>query len=487
MTAKALLAAFLLGGSAPVLFGLSPAQEPAGPPVVLSPTRYDVSFDVDYAAEILRATARVELENPSGQPVREASLLLYRLMRVRGVRDGLGKDLVFRQAVLAFEERPKLQVNQVVVALPEPLAPKARTAIEFQYDGPLLGYVETGMLYVKDHIDPEFTILRMDSYCYPVPAYPSMVSLRLNVLKWKFDYSAKVTVTRGLVVANGGRLDGTDAAGDRVTFRYSSLKPSYRMDFAIAKYGVISSGSIRIYHLPADAAGAARVAEAAAKSLDLFRRWFGPAPQASALTFIEIPDGWGSQTDVTTIIQTAAAFKDPEQHRQLFHEISHLWNPPDTDLPSPRWNEGLASFLEYLVDQELTGRPTVDERAAKVLDWLRKKLPDRPELKKIPLVDYGRKDMTDFSYSVGGLFFDLLYRLGGRENFNRIIRDYVAEYGSRGGSTRDLVAMSRKDSPGVPQQLYDDWLFTTAWADRVEKSAGIEDLLAYYRSRAPKP
>lgn len=483
------MVALLVGLPAPALPGAAFATEPTttqrAVAAVLSPTRYDLRFDVDYAAEVLRATVRVELQNPSERSVPRASLLLYRLMQVRSVQNDQGRELPFEQAVVPFEDFGKLQVNQVLVTLPQPLAPGSRTTIEVQYDGHLLGYAEAGMLYVKDRIDPEFTILRSDSYCYPEPGYPSQASRRLSVTRWKFDYSAKVTVPRGLVVANGGRLEGTDAVGDRVTFRYSSIKPSYRMDFAIAKYGEVSRAGIRAYYLPGDASGAAAVAEAAGKALDLFRRWFG-APQASALTFIEIPDGWGSQTDVTAIIQTAAAFKETAQHREVFHEISHLWNPPDTDLPSPRWNEGLASFLEYLVDQEVSGRPAVDQRAAKVLDWLRKKLPDRPELRKVPLADYGRHEMTDFSYSVGALFFDLLYRLSGRENFNRIIRDYVAEHGSRGGSTHDLVRMARRDSPGVPPQLYDDWLFTTAWTDRVEKSAGIEDLLAYYKSPVPR-
>jgi hypothetical protein len=35
-------------------------------------------------------------------------------------------------------------------------------------------------------------------------------------------------------------------------------------------------------------------------------------------------------------------------------------------------------------------------------------------------------------------------------------------------------------------QLYTDWLFTAAWADRIEQSTGIEDLEAYYRGRAQK-
>src|SRR3972149_6477562 len=76
-------------------------------------------------------------------------------------------------------------------------------------------------------------------------------------------------------------------------------------------------------------------------------------------------------------IQSAAAFKDPEQHREVYHEISHLWNVPPTDRPSPRWNEGQASFLEYLVTQEVTGKPIVDARASQLVDWLRGGVPKR--------------------------------------------------------------------------------------------------------------
>jgi len=43
-----------------------------GAQVVLTPTRYDLGFEVDYAAEVLRGTARIVLRNPSAAPVREA-------------------------------------------------------------------------------------------------------------------------------------------------------------------------------------------------------------------------------------------------------------------------------------------------------------------------------------------------------------------------------------------------------------------------------
>lgn len=472
--------------NASCVLGLLLVSAPGGPGtrVVLAPIRYELSFEIDYPAEQLRAATSLVVENRSGQPVREASLLLYRLFRVRSVRDDIDASLPFTQTVVAFEDDGKLQVNQVLVALPKPLPPGGQTTLRIGYDGYLLGYAETGMLYVKDRIDPEFTILREDAYVYPIPGYPSHTSMRQHVIGWSFTYSARVTVPRDLIVANGGRLDGTSSEGDRVTFQYTSVKPSWRMDFAIAKYGNLSSDAARVFYLPGDKEGATGVAQAAEKSLTLFTRWFGPRPGGSALTFIEIPDGWGSQTDVTTIIQTAAAFRDVKQHREVYHKISHLWNVTDTDQPAPRWNEGLATFLEFLVDQEITGEERVDPRATRVLEWLRAQLPGHPQWRKVPLLDYGREDLTDLSYSVGAMFFDLLYRLTGRETFNQIIRDYDTRFAT-GGTTRDLLDVIRKDAGMDLSRLLSDWITTTGWADRVERGASVHDLETYYRGGVP--
>jgi hypothetical protein len=450
--------------------------------VVLLPTHYDLDLEVDHAAEMVRGTARVIVENPSTAPVREASFLLYRLLRAGSVLDDNGADLAFSQAVVAFEDFSKLQVNQLRVTLAEPLAPGARTVLRIRYEGHLLGYAETGMRYIQDRIDPEFTILRADAYAYPSPGYPSS---RINraAPQPSFTYSARIAAPRDLTVANGGRLDGVDTLGDAVTYRYSSLKPSWRMDFAIAPYGRLSAGSIRVFHLPGSEEGAAGVAAAAETALARFGDWFGPLPGGADLTFIEIPDGWGSQADVTTIIQTSAAFRDPQRHREVYHEISHLWNVAPTERPSPRWDEGLASFLEYLLTEEVTGRPIVDARATQLVGWLRSMLPDRLAWRDVPPVDYGRHRMTDLSYSVGALFFDLLYRLAGPETFNAIIARYAADFGAIGGTTADFVDVVRATAGMDLSRLTDDWLYTTRWAERVDASTTIQDLEAYYRRR----
>jgi hypothetical protein len=93
-----------------------------------------------------------------------------------------------------------------------------------------------------------------------------------------------------------------------------------------------------------------------------------------------------SQADVAAILLAAAAFRDSTDH-ELYHEVAHLWNPPATDLPSPRWNEGLSSFLEYLAEEQFTGW-WVACRADQLLDWLRRIAPDRGSHPGA-LIDYG--------------------------------------------------------------------------------------------------
>jgi aminopeptidase N len=90
--------------------------------------------------------------------------------------------------------------------------------------------------------------------------------------------------------------------------------------------------------------------------------------------------------------------------------------------------------------------------------------------------------MTDYSYSVGAIFFALLYRLAGADAFNRILREYISAYGAHGGTTRELVDCIRKSSAADTSRLIRDWIYTTAWTGRLDRSADLKDLEAVYRT-----
>jgi hypothetical protein len=451
----------------------------AEPTTGVAATHYDLELDLDYAHGALEAWARIELVNPYETTRDEVSITLYRLLTVRSASDGEGNDLPFTQGVVSVEDYPVLQLNQVIVTLPEPMAPGDEFVLELEYDGYLLGYAETGMSYVKDVIDTEFTILRTDSWVFPRPGYPTIASSRASVA-WEYSFSSEITVPSGLTIVCGGRLDGVDEGEGVRTFRHSSVVPSWRMDFAIADYSELSAGPIRICYLPGDDEGAAGVAQAARDALGAFSEWFGPRPSEAPLTFIEIPDGWGSQTYTGTIIQSGGAFKDPRRYREVYHEVSHLWNVLGTDEPSPRWEEGLATFLEFHLAGDLTGEPYLERLEEWLLGVLAEGLEANPAWKEVPLVDYGKANLTDLSYRAGALFFDLLHRLEGQDRFNSIIGDYIHEHAESGGTTLDLVDVIRRyDAPGT-EALCQDWILTAAWTEFIASGATVDQMAEHY-------
>jgi hypothetical protein len=245
---------------------------------------------------------------------------------------------------------------------------------------------------------------------------------------------------------------------------------------------VIQDGPIRVAHFRRDSLGARRIAASARRSLDLFTAWFGKLPGDPSLTIVELEDGYGSQADVAAILQAAAAFRDSTRDRELYHEVAHLWNPPAKDLPSPRWNEGLSSFLEDLAEEQFTGRRVASARADQLLEWLRGIAPRREQLTRVPLIDYGKEQMTDYSYSVGALLFHLLYGVVGPERFRAIIGGFSRQYATTGASTSDLVAFASRTAHMDLKQLFDDWVYTTGWWSAIKNGATYTELVRHYQS-----
>ena len=448
--------------------------------LLLRPTHYDLDIRLDLEPQRMEATVRVRLRNDNRRPVRTASLLLYRLLDVRGVRDAAGARRDFSQRVVTFADFSQMQANQILVPLAPALAPGQEVTLELQYAGHVLGYSETGMLYVRDRIDTTYTMLREDTYAYPQPGYPSQALNRRAGLP-EYSYSARITVPSSYTVANGGALVQRQANGATVSYSYRSLKPSWRMDFAVARFSVLTNGDLSVFHLREDSTGARRILAAMARTLTTYTRWFGPLQGPSPFAVIEIPDGWGSQADVTSILQSAAAFRDPRRISELYHEISHLWNVESTARPSPRWDEGLATFLEDVTGDSLAGTATTDSSAMRVAHWLAGRVATDSALRTVAPSDYGTREMTGFSYWVGALMFYGLYRLVGHETFCRIIGEYYRRYAGGGGSSAGFVRVGKAMSPIDLTSYFDDWLFSARWSRIVQDARQPSDLFARYR------
>lgn len=452
--------------------------------VKLKTIRYNLDVRIDYEKEKINGECRLTIHNTGPETFHSVPLLLYRLLKVTSIKDGRGNELPFTQEVLGFEDWEKLQANCIQADIKTPLRRGEKETLAVEYSGYLLGYAETGMSYVKDSVNKDFTILRPDCWAYPVIGLPSWRAYRRMGMQ-SYDYTLNVTVPENLTGANGGRLVRISPANGWVTYTYENIKPAWRMDTAVADYALLqeSQGRLRVFHFKDDAVGAQKVLVTLKSTIDLYSQWFGPLEALDGFTVIEIPDGFGSQADVTSILQTRAAFQKQDQMYQFYHEISHLFEVRLTDpFPSRFESEGMATFLQYLVQEKMEHR---EGSVKKGLDWafhrLQKEFADDPKKKLIPMADYGKEDLTDLSYSKGMIFFAILHELMGEEKFLESIGSFYRKFRKTGATTADFVKHLESESPLDLRQFIKDWVYGTRSNQDIVESIAVESIVKKYK------
>lgn len=437
--------------------------------------RLDLRFD--YERGWVHGKCRLTIVNTTGAPLSRVPLILYRLMKISSAMDGDGKALPLAQSVQTYEDWDTFQANVIEVGLPAPLPPQGKTTIDLVYAGPLAGYVES-MRYVRDRVEKAFTIVRQDALAYPQVGYASWALNRAAGLP-RFDYEVTVSVPPPLFAANGGRLVGREQRDGVEVFRYRNLKPAWRIDVAVADYRVLEGpGGLRIVHFPDDADGAEDIRRAWQATVSLYTEWFGPAAESGSFTIIEVPEGYGSQADVSAILQTRDAFRDRSHLIELYHEISHLWDFTALDpLPARFESEGKATFLQYLAREKLEGKAgALEEGAKRVLERYRTAVREQAKLRTTPMIDYGRADLTDHAYTKGMVFFYLLYQRAGEERFLRALREVGRHFRDRGATSREFLERLEKEVGLDLKSFYAGWVFGTGANRPILDGATLEDL-----------
>jgi hypothetical protein len=435
--------------------------------VELYSLEYRISLDGEYAFQnALTGTANIRFRNIGSEPIKNLPLLLNRLMRYETVTDDEGRILEIQSRLMELENFAFFHANSGVVSLAKPLQPGDISELSISFGGLLTGYVGAGMLYTQEYLDPAFTILRSEVLPWPQIAEPDWLEVRRG---WAdpFDWTAAFDVPISHRVANGEPVE-VIAQGDRRMFRYRSTRPDTYLVFPIAPYAEVRVSANRIFYLPGSQAGAQRLAEKLAQAMTLFESWFGPLAQEGGLSIIEIPEGFGSQAKFPTIIQTADAFNSAEEIDQLYHELSHLWNV-DTHAPqSPRLEEGLATFLQGLVDVKLGGNISLTEYMAGISSRMTDTYKRNPEYQDIAIADFGREHVTGLTYGVGALFYYDLYKSLGEEKFISLLSGYYDAYTNGGGNFDALVTFYRKHVGHESARLVDEWLIGTGYVAKLK-------------------
>jgi aminopeptidase N len=427
---------------------------------------YSLSLGSKYIAQnSLTGSASLRLTNVGDAPIDQLPLLLNRLMRFERVTGGDGQVFIFEHRIRELANFEFYQANTAVVTFPAPLQPGSAIEITIEFGGRLTGYADAGMAYTKETLDPAFTILRSETLAWPQIAEPDWLDVRAG---WAddFDWQATVEVPDTHMVANG-ELMRAEHRGDRNIYHYRKNSNKTFMIFAIAPYQRIRVGGHRVYSLPGSEPGAKLVTKYVNDGLDQFEEWFGPIPGDGGLAIIEIPEGYGSQAIFPTIIQTADAFNSEEHADQVYHELSHLWDVAIYEPTCERLEEGLATFMQGLVDAKLGGKTSLDSFMASVLKSTRQRYERNPALKDIAIADFGREGVTYLSYGVGALFYYELYKSLGEEAFIELLAGFYERHRENGADFDMLSAYFGEHLDGEAAVLVEEWLVGTSYVEHL--------------------
>jgi hypothetical protein len=450
---------------------------------------YKLAITIDPEHHSLLGQADITIRNSAPRSVTLIPVLLYRLMDVDTATDAGGRPLRFTQSIVKFPDNPIWQVNAIQITLPAPLDSGKTTTIHLKYAGALFGYREV-MLYVRETISEDYSLLRAESMPYPMIGTPSYAGWRC-ALQNKFGYEIETTVPAGYITPCVGDQVGEPQTKDgKTTFRCTGPPASNTINIAIAKFHVIEDPErkLRVYATQADAEAGVRVMNEMRRALDFFTSYFGPPPKIgtmgahSGLTVIEIPDGWGSYGLRGYIFQSAAAFKDPKNAGELYHEVGHVWNAMIADrIQRTRYfDEAFASYFEALAVRQYEGEQAYRELLDSYRDTYVQRVNRDPLGKTTPIVDYGKYEIGVFSYSKGAWSLYVLHEIVGDDKFKQIVRTFLAEFGEKPADFKDFQQVAEAVSSRNLSKFFDDWIYGAASSELLLDKIVITEIVKRY-------
>jgi len=360
---------------------------------------YDLDVHLLPRRESLSIRAQITVRNDGEQPLKRIALQLSSTLKWERIKiDGgaAAVDAKFAQHPVDSDADHTGEVNEAVVTLPQPLAPKEELKLEVFYSGLIalsgerLERIGAPNISAErsdwDRVSTDFIGLRGfgNVVWYPVSAPPVLLGdgaklfteigrqkLRQQQAQVRMAVTSEYTADSpapNLAILNGQVVPVVQSAAPEDSYPgvVTATLPPAALGFATPSLFLVNrqrvdSGGLQIYAAPEDAATAQAYASAAGTVTPLVQRWLGARPK-SPLAVVALPNAEDLAAEEGAVYLTG--FKASPDSKNLetamVHSLAHAY------FRSPRvWlEEGVAQFLESLWVEQVDGRHTALEALA---------------------------------------------------------------------------------------------------------------------------
>ncbi len=364
------------------------------------------------------------------------------------------------------------------IALPGTLSKGSSTSITFEYEGVLQSADDSPVPGLKlAYIgDPESYLLYAGGWFpmsgYGINRFTSTISVSVpagytvigsgQASTGEFASLGGATAARkGVARAQSGEL--ASPAGNKVyTFTYG--KPSFPGTILIGKFVATKSDEggldVTVYTSEQNKEYATQYADSASKSFFFYTSQFGP-PYANKLSLVELPNDTVPSAWAPEIGAIASrSFTQKVNYRLVANTVSRQWWGTMVS-PATRndwWiGDGFARYSEALYVEHLAGESGFEE-VIKDMEV------GALAYDTVPLAQVGKLDVFSPEFQTltsdkGAVILNMLRWIVGDQAFDKIMRDFTAQYSGKPATVGDLRNLAEQDSG---QQL--TWFFTQ-WLD----------------------
>jgi len=337
--------------------------------------------------------------------------------------------------------------------------PEDFETIEIDYIGKLTG--TTGCYpYVRERISEEFSLLRFETYCYPLFPLDKPRGLSEYLKGGKNLDDIEVDVPIGYDVVSSEKMKSSMAVDSRQ--RYTFHGNGRYFNAAIAKYKKIDliSGD---FYLLGDNIDEEFIENSLVNAHRIMNKYFGERDIKTATKYVVIPDGFGQFVKNQTVFITESDLNNKSNIANIIHEFIHLgWNAKvGIEVQRTRFfDEGFTNYFTLRVLEELWD---TEDYQNHIEGYIRSFNYNKEKLNEIvPVVEFGEHNCGGLSYSIGALLLKNLEEKIGRETFDEITKEFLLKYEyEKTDFELFCLAYQRGNDIEELNRFYDDWLYGT--------------------------
>ncbi len=405
-------------------------------------TGYVIDAQLDPADHSLKATAKVTFT--ATDTISAAVFELHNALKVENVADAQGHPL-------SGERGPNATIS---VALPSPMSKGSSATFTFKYGGTLSGSEESPVegLKVASIGDPISYLLYAGRW-FPMVGY----------MTDRFTAEVHIDIPSGYRVIGSGSTGSPHATSGGQQYNFNWTQASFPGTIIAGKFNepiaVAGFPNVRVYLTDAHKQSGPAYAQTADKEFEFFGETFGDGP-SHILNVVELPDDTLPAYWAPEIAAIAGArIADRSNFRLLANTMAHQWwgcmVSPAT-LNDAWITNGMARYGELMYLEQVSGQSALQ---AAVIDISAGAL----AYDTIPLTSAGRLDpfspqFQSMTLEKGAMVFHMLRWEVGNDNFNKILKALITQYGTKPTRTRDVEKVAEEQSQQQLTAFFAQWL-----------------------------